>query len=138
MKRDNIRSSAVLILKFVLLAGLLYIEVWESQIPWGSDIPARYTNAFWFFLTSTLVVDLSRIAITRLYTQKRLRSSFIINKTFLLGIRRIASAVSAINLFISLLILFDVNLMNFLPPSVSLQPLWPLPSKIISLILSMV
>ncbi|MGB3180665.1 MAG: mechanosensitive ion channel domain-containing protein [Cyclobacteriaceae bacterium] len=105
-KQEN-RRRAFFLFKLILLIVLIAVDnVFFEEIHREAGVPARITQALIYYLTAHLLIILIRLIIVRVYLRKEEAKSRV--DTFIIGITRIASLLSALALFFSLLYALDI------------------------------
>lgn len=107
IKKQENRRRAFFALKLLLLLLLIAIDyIFFEEIHEEAGVPARITQALIYYLTAHLLIILIRLIIVRIYLRKEEAKSRA--DTFVIGITRIASLLSALAFFFSLLYALDI------------------------------
>ena len=117
-KKDQIevkerKNRAIFLLKiFVYVAFLLFSGLLgEWAAPYFPKIQ-RLLNAIEIIVAGNLIISLGRIIIVRFYVRKKRRAGLHAN--FVLGINHIAGILNVLIFLLSLMILFDIQPLEFL------------------------
>ncbi|MFA0962282.1 mechanosensitive ion channel family protein [Roseivirga sp. BDSF3-8] len=107
IKKQENRRRFFFGLKLLLLLLLIFLDnIYFEEIHKEAGVPARITQALIFYLTAHLVIILTRLIIVRVYIRKKKAPNR--TDTFVIGITRIASLLSALAFVFSILYAFDI------------------------------
>jgi len=101
------------ILKLILFAALIYVGVHYSLWNHTYGITRRLVKTFLFLMPTNLVISLSRLIMAYWYLKKNNRPENF-KDNFVIGINKIADILSFFALIISVFVLFDYNIIEFL------------------------
>ncbi|TAE60647.1 MAG: hypothetical protein EAZ89_01320 [Bacteroidetes bacterium] len=96
------------VIKFLLLVGLLILQVRVPDIHIRMAVPSRYVQAVLLLITVHLCFDFARIIITAFYIRRN-KLPYNVRDNFTLGINQIASIGSIVGFVLALLLVFDIH-----------------------------
>ncbi|WP_051296281.1 mechanosensitive ion channel family protein [Eisenibacter elegans] len=102
------RSRLIFVLESSFLIGVLLLNNrFNNFIKTYLHVPEKFLQALAFFLISGLIINFSRLAILQFYVQGNQRVG--LRSNFVLGINRIASLLFYVMIFLTSLLLFEVD-----------------------------
>ncbi|QHT68210.1 mechanosensitive ion channel [Rhodocytophaga rosea] len=101
------------VLKLLLFAGLVYLGMQFSLMKHTDGVVRRLFKTFFFFVPTNLIISLSRLLIAYWYLKQNNRPENF-KDNFVIGINKIADILSFFALIISIFVLFEYNIIEFL------------------------
>ncbi|EON75906.1 hypothetical protein ADIS_3601 [Lunatimonas lonarensis] len=107
------RRRTIFLLKILVYVALLLISEYLGQLvePYFPKI-YRILSALEVVVAGNLIISLGRIVLIRFYLRKKRRTG--LHGNFVLGINRIASILNVIVVLFSIMVLFDIQPLEFL------------------------
>jgi small-conductance mechanosensitive channel len=101
------------VLKLLLFAVLVYLGMQFSLMKHTDGVIRRLFKTFFFFVPTNLIISLSRLLIVYWYLRQHNRPENF-KDNFVIGINKIADILSFFALIISIFVLFEYNIIEFL------------------------
>lgn len=107
------KTRAIFILKILVYVAFLFFSglLGEMAAPYYSKIQ-RLLNAIEIIVAGNLIISLGRIILVRFYLRKKRRAGLHAN--FVLGINHIAGIFNVVIVLLSIMVLFDIQPLEFL------------------------
>jgi hypothetical protein len=110
---EESRKRLVFALQLVVFVAVLYITLHYALLDYFDGVTNRILKALLFYITTNLMITFSRLALVYWYIKKNRRQEDF-KDNFIIGINKIASILSFVTLIISLFVLFNVGIIQFL------------------------
>jgi small-conductance mechanosensitive channel len=110
---EESRKRLLFVLQLVVFIALLYITFHYSLLNYFDGVTNRILRAILFYITTNLVITFSRLTLVYWYIKKNQRQEDF-KDNFIIGINKISSILSFLALIISLFVLFNVDIIQFL------------------------
>lgn len=112
-ERSALQDGFIILIKFLISAGLIYLQLNKPNIYLRVPIIESLAHAVMIFSIASLSISIIRLLLITLYTRKhRLPSN--IHDNFILGINRIVSVLNTVFVVIALMIFMGINPKEFL------------------------
>jgi small-conductance mechanosensitive channel len=109
-KAKSLKTRVILLLKFLLLVGLIVIQIIFPALNKNYGIPTKYLDGLLFYITGNLIIDFTRLLVVDIYLRRIKQNA---QPNFALGVNRIASVISFSLLIIVIFIVFEINTQEF-------------------------
>lgn len=110
---EESRKRLLFALQLVGFIAVLYITFHYQLLDYLNGVTSRIIRAILFYITTSLVITFSRLILVYWYIKKNRRQEDF-KDNFIIGINKISSILSFLALIISLFVLFNVGIIQFL------------------------